>query len=274
MTIATIIKAGITAGKTNDEILVDVYKDFPNANTKAASVSWYRSQMKVKAPAKTPMAKAVHRATPTPAEAVPKAIETAASDALKKISGMKELPTVYSVKSVKGTIGTEGHGYQLTLCRYGIPVCNVVDYAHGGPVDFHWIDSTQPRIVIHNLDYKGEPHSYKGTPEEKLFSDFVKAQPDYLCSWTEEDGSPIYMKMSTELYVDELLQEHDLLKHLKRLTSKKLAYVRKDGKIYTANKPYSVELAAKILEKNPGARILNAMSEVDAVKAIKVHNGM
>ena len=46
MKISEIIKAGITAGKSTEAILAEVHAAHPDAETKAASVAWYKAQMK------------------------------------------------------------------------------------------------------------------------------------------------------------------------------------------------------------------------------------
>lgn len=44
--IGTVVKEAILAGKTNEEALVAAKAEFPNANTTASTISWYRNNLR------------------------------------------------------------------------------------------------------------------------------------------------------------------------------------------------------------------------------------
>lgn len=44
--IGTVVKEAILAGKTNEEALAAAKAEFPNANTTASTISWYRNNLR------------------------------------------------------------------------------------------------------------------------------------------------------------------------------------------------------------------------------------
>lgn len=58
--IGTVIREALLAGKTNEEALEDVKAFKPEANTTAATVSWYRNQLR-KEGADVPTARALNK---------------------------------------------------------------------------------------------------------------------------------------------------------------------------------------------------------------------
>jgi len=114
----------------------------------------------------------------------------------------------YTVKNVKTFRGMEGEGYNATLYRDGKKVCEVIDDASGGEVNFQWADAFKKidgpsvrgeRVEIHGFNYKDEPYTYKGTPEEKLFVEHVNVLT-YKCPFT---GT--YSRMSRDIFIAQLI---------------------------------------------------------------------
>lgn len=75
--IGTVIKEAIMAGKTNEEALALALAEFPQANTSASTVSWYRNQLRKEGKTDVPTARSLKKA----AEDAP-AVETPAADPL------------------------------------------------------------------------------------------------------------------------------------------------------------------------------------------------
>ena len=83
----------------------------------------------------------------------------------------------WTVKNVKSFRGREGDGFNATLYRDGKRVALVDDAANGGCYSYTWFDRNADTVVeIHVHGYKGEPRTYKGSPEEKLFAEYCDAQ--------------------------------------------------------------------------------------------------
>lgn len=124
-TIADTIRAAISAGKTNEEVLAAVKAAHPGSNTSPACVSYYRSKMKkaggsqavAKAPKQTPIAKA-----------------TASGHG-------------YSVKGVKNFRGNEGYGFNATLYKDGKAIAFVIDDANGGIYSYEWKDKAAEAVL-------------------------------------------------------------------------------------------------------------------------------
>ena len=142
-TIADTIRAGLAAGKTNDEILADVKKNHPNANTSPACVSYYRSKAKKAGNLTTPKA-------PKP---------TAKKKKVEKLPAplAPQAPAVghgYTLAKYKPFGASWGGGFDAVLMKDGVEVASVFDKGDGGCYGWHW--------------------KVKG--EEALYMDFVKAK--------------------------------------------------------------------------------------------------
>jgi hypothetical protein len=129
----------------------------------------------------------------------------------------------YSVKGIKTFMGMEGQGFNATLCRGTKQVALVIDDASGGEVEFQWLDHKEPSVdIIHRL-FDGSEATYKGSPEEKLFMDFVKVQPDW-----EYDGKK--HPMSDEVLIGDMVNKALQEKEFYRLDKKCLLFVKPDCK--------------------------------------------
>ena len=246
-TIANTIRAALTAGKTNEQVLADVKAAHPNANTSAACVSYYRSKMK--------------KAGVVTAKTEPKAI----AKAVAAVSGNP----IYSVKGVKTFIGNEGHGFNATLYRDGKAIAFVYDDASGGPVAFEWKDRDQGLVEVVTKDYKGGPWAVKMTHEEQAYHAFVSALPKHVCSFVGEDGKPVEMDVNMEMHASDLVNDVLTLRDVARMTKGKIAFVKADGKLYTINCEPNDKNIAAVKAKHAGCVVLNGMSDLAALAAMR-----
>ena len=106
----------------------------------------------------------------------------------------------YSVKNTKSFEGTDGYGFNADLHRSGKKVARVIDSGCGGEAMFYWEDQESDKVDIHTTDYKGKPHTYRGTPEEKLLDEQVEKQP-----LQDHEYSPEGLKMDMSWFVSNLV---------------------------------------------------------------------
>lgn len=265
-TIASIIKAGITAGKTNEEILVEVYKAFPNANTKSASVAWYRSQMKkagdVKPPKVKPSTKTVKAAVPPPS-----AGDEAFAKVMEKLTEPPHYdPKGYRVKKVVRVVGgLEGDGFQATLYRGEARIALVTDQGNGGCLHWQWLGSPA-KATVKTRDYKGDPYEYEGNVEEALLAAHCMTLPDVPCPFA--DGGPL--QMCPELFIEELVNNETLAKQFRHFIKGKIAYLNEKGQLYTLKKDPTPEVLELFVAGAKGKyTLLNTMTEEEGVACLK-----
>lgn len=259
-TIGDVIRAALKEGKSTAEVLDLVKKEFPDAQTSSASVAWYRSKMKKegtppapKAPAKKPNKKLfADTAVMIGKETTAKALQAAAQG------------PVYHVGKFKSTQGMEGPGFIVTLFRGPVPVARASDYGDGGMIHWEWFDNS--RVTVKAVDYKNEPHEYKGTAEEALFWAHCLSLPKYANPVDRAGGMH---HMTPDLLVEELVNDMMLEKQFLRLTKGKVAYITADGKLYTAKMAPCEDAYACVRRLNPGVTVLNGMSMPDAVALLK-----
>lgn len=239
-TIADTIRASLAEGKTNEQVLADVKAAHPSANTSAACVSYYRSKMKKVGSA---------AAKPEP-RAIAKAVAAASGN-----------PS-YTVKGVKSFIGNEGHGFNATLYRDGKAVAFVYDDASGGPVAFEWKDTAAGLVDVVARNYMGEEYKTRMTHEEKAYYDFVSAIPKQSFEGTELD-------VTMDIHVSDLVNDALLLKDVARMTKSGVAFIKADGKLYTAKCEPNEKNIATIKAKHVGCVVLNGMSDLAVLAAVR-----
>jgi hypothetical protein len=236
VTIGSVITDGIKAGKTNEEVVALVLQAFPDAQTKSASVNWYRSQLKraggdvPKQPKKVEVAKAVE----------------------STVKG-------YSVGSLKTFPGEDTPGYSVKLYRDGKHVCTVTDYGNGGETNFDWADKDGPTTVVVVRDHKGETHGYRGTIEEAKLARHVLDM-----TYTYE-GQVCHT--NRDIFVEELVGDLELLKKWRKL-SKKVAYINGMGALYTVNAEPTPENIKKYVTAE-NAKVLNGLSDEEVLVELK-----
>ena len=126
-----------------------------------------------------------------------------------------ESKTKYEVKNVKTFIGTEGQGFNASLYRNEKKVAFVIDSADGGCYNFQWEDWKEPNVDINITNYTGKPHSFKGTPEEKIFDEFIELLPK-----ETSDHFPDGLKIDNDMFVSKLVDTFLSERKIKRLCSK------------------------------------------------------
>ncbi|ATS92218.1 hypothetical protein [Stenotrophomonas phage DLP4] len=143
----------------------------------------------------------------------------------------------YTVKGLKSFIGNEGSGYNASIYRDGKLVAFAYDDASGGCLNIEWKVEGEHELM------KAYVHSLPKVPEFE----------------------------AVESFVDDLVNDAFLLKDAAKLTKGKVA-ILKDGKLYTIKAsngvvtPQFLELVAK---KNPTAKILNGLSDLELVAIMK-----
>ncbi|UYA98795.1 hypothetical protein P9A53_gp51 [Xanthomonas phage vB_Xar_IVIA-DoCa6] len=143
----------------------------------------------------------------------------------------------YTVKGLKSFIGNEGSGYNASIYRDGKLVAFAYDDASGGCLNIEWKVEGEYELM------KAYVHSLPEVPEFE----------------------------AVESFVDDLVNDAFLLKDAAKLTKGKVA-ILKDGKLYTIKAsngvvtPQFLELVAK---KNPTAKILNGLSDLELVAIMK-----
>jgi len=247
-TIADTIRAGLAAGKTNDQILADVRKAHPGSNTTAACVSYYRSKAK-KAPAASHKEKAVVQAV---REALPS----------------NDTPT-YTVKGIKTFTGMEGHGYNATLYRDGKAVAFVIDDASGGDLQIEWKDHKDGLFAVSTTNYKGEPWTVKMTLEEQRLHELCASMPHRTCEWVDPaTGKPSVLATTMAIFIEELVNDALMLRDIARLTKGKVAFAL-GGKLYTIKMAPSEANIATVRAKNVGCVVLNGLPDAEALKVVR-----
>jgi len=153
---------------------------------------------------------------------------------------------IYEVKNVKTFKGMEGDGFNASLYRNGKKVAFVIDSANGGEYNFQWVDWKSPRADINITDYKGEPHTFKGSPEEKILYEHIETLP-----LEKSEYSPDGMKADTDTFVSDLVSKYVSEGWMKRQLKKKYLFqIGKEigGESYQTFKKTSSMTKAKVIE--------------------------
>jgi hypothetical protein len=125
----------------------------------------------------------------------------------------------YTVKNVKTFIGNEGQGFNASLCRDGIKIAFVFDDANGGCYSYQWEDGDEPQVDIHITSWEEKPMTYKGTPEEKLFREFIETLPK-----VKSDLFPEGLRVSDDMFMDDLINNFTFRKAVLRSLKKNYLY--------------------------------------------------
>lgn len=237
MTIASLIRAAITAGKNNAETLDIIKEAFPEAKTSTACVSYYRSKMK--------KAKA----------------DREAKDYIYSLTSVKEAPQ-----------GRESRGFTAILCRDNRRIASVSDDASGAPVSIYWDDYTQDgdqaeRVKVRT--YSDEKLVVQMTSEQKAFHEYVESLPLIVCQWNDaKTGRPATLRETTGTVIGRLVSEVLTMRRI-AIESKEWLMICDKGDVFS----FRVEPNPAELEKArydfPDAIILNGLSPADVLKALR-----
>ena len=121
----------------------------------------------------------------------------------------------YSINALKTFDTPDGGGYNCNILRNGKKVATAHEAGQGGEIDIDWLDWEEKRVEIHNTNYKGEKNTYKGTPEEKLFVEFLETLPR-VESRHFDDGLKVCAGIFFEEMVRSLEDDRDVKKWLKK----------------------------------------------------------
>lgn len=121
----------------------------------------------------------------------------------------------YTVKNVKTFMGTEGHGFNASLYRDEKKVAFVIDSANGGCYNFQWEDWKLPKVDIHITTSLGKPHTFKGTPEEKILYELIETLPK-----EKSECFPEGLKADMDTFVAKLVDNFEFEQKMKRLCRK------------------------------------------------------
>lgn len=240
MTISSLIRFAISAGKTNAETLEAVKEAFPEAKTSTACVSYYRSKMK--------KAKA----------------DREAKDYIYSLTSVKEAPQ-----------GRESRGFSAILCRDNKRVASVSDDASGAPVAIYWDDYIQDgdqaeRVKVRTYsDEKPIVQMVQMTSEQKTFHEYVESLPLIVCQWNDvQTGQPATLRETTGTVIGRLVSEVLTMRRI-AIESKEWLMICDKGDVFS----FRVEPNPAELEKArydfPDAIILNGLSPADVLKALR-----
>ena len=125
----------------------------------------------------------------------------------------------YTVKSVKSFVGMEGHGFNASLYRNGKKVAFVIDDANGGDYHFQWCDWKVPKVEIHITTHEGKPHTFKGTPEEKILYEIIETLPK-----ESSEYFPDGLKVSVDTFVSKIIDKFESERWMKRNLKSKFLF--------------------------------------------------
>jgi len=125
----------------------------------------------------------------------------------------------YSVGNIKTFKGMEGAGFNAVLYRDGKKVAFVIDSGNGGECDFQWKDLESPKVDINITIDDGKPHTFKGTPEEKILYEYLETLPREPSEYFPEGH-----KTDPDIFVEKLLNKFESERWLKRSLRKKYLF--------------------------------------------------
>lgn len=148
----------------------------------------------------------------------------------------------YTVKGIKKFRGMEGYGFNADLYRDGKKVALVMDEATGGGLRFEW--KQNDRI------------------EEALLIAHCATLPNVTYFNTS-------MKMSPDLFVDELVNDVEVERAFARVIKKTTFVINNTIRYMT--RPRETRDDAIVMAKHPGAVILNNLPHAEAFALFKKH---
>lgn len=99
----------------------------------------------------------------------------------------------FKLKSVKHVAGHDGQGFTCNLYYKNKKVASIFDDGWGGGLQITWTDRSADKYVeINAKTFEGEPHTYKGTPTEKLFVEAVYNEVPPQSDGYSNDGKLYY----------------------------------------------------------------------------------
>ncbi len=173
-------------------------------------------------------------------------------------------PTDYSIKGFKSFTGMEGLGFNASLYFKDQRIAFVIDSAHGGPLDWDFLQKPTETMTIKN-HYKREASDpatieLKVTPFQKEFLEMVEALPLDPPSEYFPEG----MRVDIDTFMIQLVQKHENTVAMKRKLNRQVHF-KEGSDIYHYNNmkptPENIEFVQK---KHPKAIVLNALPVEEA----------
>jgi len=161
----------------------------------------------------------------------------------------------YSVKKVKSFQGREGYGYNADLYWGTKKVASILDEGCGGEAWVYWDDIEEEKVDITRTDYKGEKHTYRGTPEEKILREHIETIP-----LQESEYSKDGFRVDLTCFLSALVGNYEEQRQLKRWCKKKTVLhlkTQKPGEYTTLSVPYDPEMKSTLEQQFDIAEIVN-----------------
>lgn len=156
----------------------------------------------------------------------------------------------YEVKNIKSFRGMDTDGFNATLYRDGKKVALAIQDGSGGEMTLEWLDWKEPKVNFKVYNYNDEELVQCGTPEEALLAEHVKDM--FYPDGSAFSGKPLRMGMDG--FVEDLVCKVQENKQSLRLCKNKTLYRvegQKDGDWWTIKAPFTKELRARIVAKEP-----------------------
>lgn len=160
---------------------------------------------------------------------------------------MKKDRKGYEVKNVKTFKGMEGAGgYSCTLYKDGKRIAECIDDDSGGEIMVRYFDFNVPKIEMERVNFRGDKFTYKATPEEKAFLEYIISLGSYECLGSE-------FNYCEHTVIDEMVNEFLDNKRFKQQCKKKTLFSLKsdeEGQHWVLDAPYEERVRIHLLEKH------------------------
>lgn len=156
-------------------------------------------------------------------------------------------------------MGTDAPGFNATLYRGDKKIATLIESGGGGCIDYTWLDYKVPRVEIKITDSKGKPHTFSGTPEEKILCEFIETLP----LDPPSDIFPEGMKADIDTFVSRLVDGYETEKQLRRWCNTKTVFqltTNKEGEYKTINRRYN-ESVKQYIQKKYGDKLKEIVNE-------------
>lgn len=152
----------------------------------------------------------------------------------------------YTLRGIKEFQGMEEEGLSASLYRDDKQVAQVLNDGWGGGYYIEWLDFNAPKTNISVTDDKGNPYTFLGTPEEKIFYEHLETLPK-----TTIIGVPYKLKVTPNIFLDQLLEEYETEQRLRRWCKNKTVCVTTscaEGEFLILDVPFCLETKQTLLK--------------------------
>lgn len=153
---------------------------------------------------------------------------------------------MYTVGKIKTFNGMEGRGFNAVIYFDGKRIAEAIDDASGGPLYLRFDDPDQ----------------------ERQLRDYVATLPAHVCDFVDSaTGKPAVVTVTMELFVEDLVNVTQIVNRVKRLVRTSVV-VMENGAISQFKAKPTPEALAAIQRQNPGAVILNGLSDDEVMTRV------